>query len=77
MSQSSTLGLHAEIKQFQSKYLNGHYVKLSSHLVSRIHAMLNEWWNYKGASQAQQTEMQPRAHCSRTEKLITIHGSIV
>ncbi len=75
MSESSTLGLRAEIKQFQSEYLNAHYVKLSSHNGSRILAMLNEWWNYEGASQ--RTEAQPRAHCSRTEKLITIHGSIV
>lgn len=75
MSESSVLGLSAEIKQFQSKYLNTHYVKLSSHIMSRILAMLNEWWSYEGASQ--RTEAQPKAHCSRTEKLITIHASIV
>ncbi len=51
MSESSTLSLHAEIKQFQNEHLNAHYVKLSSHIVSRILAMLNEWWNYESASQ--------------------------
>lgn len=74
MSESSTLGLHAEIKQFQREWLNGNYVKLSSHIMSRILVTLNERWNYEGASQ--RTEVQPKAHSSRIEKLIIIHGSI-